>query len=124
MQGAVKIIKVPDGEFPLEVRKAGVGCELPYYSIEELQGHEHKGVITGTPGEIGTYCLVDQEAAIKALEQENPRAGILVRAMGFPHPDSSFVFRRDDVEVIRELVRLIRVYDKMETIHGNPDGLK
>ncbi|WHI46103.1 hypothetical protein [Microbulbifer sp. VAAF005] len=82
----VRIVEVPQGEAPLEIRKSWVGIELPL-AKEGLQNCRTVGVVSGpktilgqlwkllsgnTQGEIG--YLVEGCVAINLLNESNPDA--------------------------------------------------
>jgi hypothetical protein len=96
----IKIISVPEGIGPQEVRQAWVGLQFPCpcFALEcELRRH-------GLPGdpsfEPANSYLVFQSVALKILNVSNPVVGEWWRGRGFPQSERVvFSFHPMEVEV-------------------------
>jgi hypothetical protein len=118
----IKIVAIPDGEAPEEVRRGWLGCILP---CEPECGHVPmyiEGVLSGPKLEKVAGFSVPQEKALAILEQQTPAAAAWFREHGFPRDNKCFRFRREETEVTEtytaeEELALgpIHVYDDMET---------
>ncbi len=109
--GAIKIVAVPSGEAPLQVREAWVGIVLPLALPEKRQGL-NTGVLTGPKMPLtrllwhltGRYSqtvgyLVESAVAISILSQQHPSAAQW-RQQNTPEflkPGRLFMFAADHV---------------------------
>jgi len=121
--GRIRIIKIPHGEAPDEIRQKWVGCVLPCcpYFGHFGKGRQH-GVLTGVASERDWYAFaVPQDQAIAALEQHNPDAATWWKAHGFPRLGMYFCFDEDEAEIVSGVTRQkITVYDNMEAGSWRP----
>lgn len=69
----IRVVSVPDGEAPLEIRRAWVGVEFPALNRTPVAVNG-AGVLTATP--VGTEWgyIVDANVAVTALAATNPAA--------------------------------------------------
>ena len=117
--GWIKVIHIPGGEAPFEVRAAWVGLTLP---CDPYVGHpddgKECGVLTGAPSARTRYGVsVPQAEAIAILEQVDPRAAEWWRAHGFPRGEERFGFAEDEIEILSGVTpqRMIVYDDVMQT---------
>lgn len=119
--GRIRITKVPDGEAPLEIRKAWVGLELPSHPICGYATESGKGVLSNEP--VQNRCEVDvpQREALEILAAKDPQAAAWWNAHGYPQGDRWFSFAREEVEIISGVtMQTVTVYDDMETGRWRP----
>jgi len=119
--GRIKIVKIPGGEAPDEVRAAWVGLVLPCYPIACRA--PRIGVLSGKQrlAEGQWSALVPQEDAIEILGRHKPFAAEWWHEAGFPHPFfNTFTFNMDDVEIVSGVTYqpIVEVTDEMQ---GDPD---
>jgi|GEM_PF-2409638 hypothetical protein len=112
--GWIKIIKIPEGEAPFEVRQAWVGLTLPcepVFGYPKLESPE-RGVVTGQPNQSRrSVFLVPVVSALEILEQSDPEAAQWWRECAFLGGEC-FSFGEDEVEILsgvtrQEVVQLI-----------------
>ncbi len=122
ISGYVKIVKVPNGEAPLDVRKAWVGLVLPCdpylgYPDNDLE----RGILSGKKAARNRCGIsVRQDLAIEILEKERPEAAAWWKANGFPQEAGSrFGFAEEEIEIISGVThsKIIEVTDEMQ---GDP----
>lgn len=105
--GRIKIIKVPDGEAPIELRQALVGLTLPCTPFVGPIGKEH--LFDAVTKEMGSRnrsgFTVPQGEALKILEASNPIAAGRWRAHGLPIDGGYFFFSVDEAKIISGVVR-------------------
>jgi hypothetical protein len=119
--GRIRITKVPDGEAPLEVRKAWVGLELPCGPICGYAAESGKSVLSHEPTPNRYEVDVPQREALEILAAKDPQATAWWYAHGFPQGDDWFNFAREEVEIISGVtMQKVTVYDNMETGHWRP----
>ena len=121
--GRIKIVKVPAGEAPIEVRKAWVGLILP---CDPYLGYpdnaSERGVLTNKKRDRNRCGFsVPQDQAIEILEKEHSEAAAWWKAHGFPQDAGSrFGFAEEEGEIISGVTRqqIIEVTDEMQ---GDPN---
>src|SRR5262245_31416390 len=105
--GRIRIVRVPEGEAPLEIRQAWVGLVLPcdpYLGYPASGGEQ--GVCTGRKSARNRYGFgVPQDQAIAVLDIENPQAAAWWRTQGFPRGDERFCFAEAEAEIISGVQR-------------------
>ena len=99
--GIIKIVKIPQGEMSLEIRKAWLGIEMPCLFIKLCD--KPIGLLSRERlSQCQNSYVVLQEHAIAALEQKRPRIGKVWRESGFPRsPTAAFSFRQDEAVEIK-----------------------
>ncbi len=116
--GRIRIIKIPDGEAPIEIRQAWVGLTLP---CDPYLGYPDKGLERGvlTNEEAPrNRCgfSAPQDEAIAILAQSNPKAATWWKEHGFPQPDQRFGFAEKEAEIVSGVThqRMIEITDEMQ----------
>lgn len=69
----VRVIRVPEGDAPLEIRKQWVGCELPVYKILRENSYGY-GVLSGEPKLLSRGVVIRIDRAIPILAERSPEA--------------------------------------------------
>lgn len=97
----IRIVKVPEGEAPLEVRKKWVGLVLPCLGIN-TKSEKGYGLVSNNPTLIGPYRLlvVPQKEALDILRQSSPEAVRWFEKNGYPEEGMSFGFCENEVQLI------------------------
>lgn len=96
--GSISIVRTPEGEAPLWVRKAWVGIILP---CDPYSGpSEDRGVLSGRNSRARSQFSVPQAEAIGLLESHNKEAAIWWRQQGFPKGDGCFGFSKADAVIL------------------------
>ena len=98
--GYVKVISVPWGEAPLEIRAGWFGLILPVIAIHDMGCF---GVLTNQHWE-GTMCSVPQDEALEVLSKVRPETATWWKERGYPKLSENFCFRTEEVEIIGQLV--------------------
>jgi len=101
--GRIRIICVPDGDAPEEVRTAWKGLTLPAYP-KILEGGGRGGVSGVFSGEADSF-EVPQDAALRVLGEKDPVAACYWISLGFPQKGHSFFFKTTCADVIGESVK-------------------
>lgn len=96
----IKIMTVPVGEPPLEVRKKWVGETLPVILIHD---ESCRGAMSGMPTEARIRYYVEEKEALEILARTHPDAANWWYENGFPHADSLFGFLAEEVQIVGEL---------------------
>ena len=94
----IKIVEVPDGEAPLEVREKWVGAILTCVRVDTM---EHAlGVVSHRPSPSRrNVWIVPQEEAISALEKIAPEAAKWWRENGYPRGGGGFTFGESEAVI-------------------------
>ena len=101
--GSISIVRVPDGEAPLWVRRALVGLILP---CDPFSGPgEDRGVLSGKPSSIRSDFSVPQNEMIGLLECHNAEAARWWKSKGYPKFGECFGFSKADVVVFGGVTR-------------------
>ncbi|MES2985853.1 MAG: hypothetical protein V4686_01855 [Patescibacteria group bacterium] len=117
--GRIKIVRIPRGEAPEDMRIAWVGIRLPCQPfLDVVQGG---GVLTGKK-EVSKWCFVTpQILAIQALSEKNPAAA----AWWYQHcehdMEDNFCFEEDEAEIQDESVRRAVYQELTEEMDGHLD---
>lgn len=125
--GRIRIIKLPDGEAPKEIRKAWIGQTLPCSPILGWIRSEH-GVLSKkeTPERYG--FTVPQVAAIKILSGSDPQAVAYWKSNGFPQLGQYFVFEESEAVIIsgvrKQKIFIVNDLDHPHGFGANCDGCK
>jgi len=102
--GRIRIVRVPAGEAPKEVRQAWVGLVLPCEPIVGFGRGPEYNLLSQTR-RVRTYGFrVPQDLAIEALERVTPEAARWWREHGFPHPNMNFVFCENEAVILYGVV--------------------
>ena len=123
VKGKIRIVTIPCGESPLEIRKMWVGCgELLVHFIHD-EGSQ--GILTGKQGDTKVRYWVDQEEALEILSRVHPDTAEWWYRNGFPKQDRFFGFLEDEVEVVGELeevcpqcIVFLELLDKGDTVYN------
>ncbi|MDO8510070.1 MAG: hypothetical protein Q7S15_00405 [bacterium] len=121
--GRIRIIKIPAGEAPLEVRRAWVGLELP---CDPVCGYPDSGseigVVSKEPLRFNRYGYsVPQAEAIAILVRHAPAAAAWWRDHCFPRAEGTcFGFGEDEAEIISG-VTLQKLTEVPDECMGDPD---
>lgn len=119
--GRVKIVKIPRGEAPENIRAAWVGLELPCYPTAGYIDGVEFGFESGLVRQDSRACvIVPQKEALEVLEKSSPAAAKWWYDRGFPLGFcSNFSFGVDEVALVSgvRLQNLIEVTDEMR---GDP----
>ena len=102
MATSIKIIALPHGEAPLEVRSGWIGCVLP---CETECGHIPAyagGVLSGPSLDKVAGFSVPQAEALAVLETHAPDSAFWFRTHGFPQAEKCFRFKNEEVEVVTQ----------------------
>lgn len=98
--GQIKIIATPEGEAPLEVRKAWVGLILPCHPILGYSEGD-VGALSHKPTERNRRVVnVPQDTAIQILALFDPESAQWWRDLGYPKSGGYFSFGESEIEVI------------------------
>ena len=94
----VRVVRIPAGEAPEEVRKQWVGCSF----VAVYRGSERvRGIMTGAPGLAHDVVAVEAGIAVQTLQQRSREAAQWFREHSRDGPSGNFLFDAADVEVIR-----------------------
>lgn len=115
--GLIKVISIPEGEAPEEIRAAWVGLVLPCYPIEGyLEGEEFE-ILSRKPAAKRRRCVViPQTEALEILEKEHPEAAKWWEDHGFPLQDRpNFSFPSTTLLFVSGVTqqRMIEITDEM-----------
>lgn len=89
--GLIRVVQVPEGKSPLEIRQAWVGVEIPCWFLREA-------------GDFPGYIVADVDA-LNALHAKSPRAAQWFYDQGFPtKPFTLWAFRPEGVQVIKSVM--------------------
>lgn len=106
----IKIVKVPDGEAPEEIRKAWVGLILPCHPDVGHNDDREKGALSCKENARNRYgYAVRQRDAIELLGYKNPAAAQWWKDHGFPQGDDYFSFYHMEVEEIAGTFRHTKI---------------
>lgn len=94
----IKIIAIPPGQAPLEIREAWVGLILP---IAENKSSDtiQMGALGGKPENLGGYD-VETKVAIKELKKKSPKAAKWWESNINPEWAPRLTFKREVCELI------------------------
>jgi hypothetical protein len=97
----IRIMRLPEGEAPIEVRKKWVGLVLPCLGVNTSENRGF-GVVTGKPDGDSAYSrfVVPQKEALDILNQSCPEAADWFKNMGYPKEGMAFGFKVDEAEVV------------------------
>ena len=95
-RGKIRIVSVPAGEAPLEIRQKWVGVEIPTVCFESAT-QDARGVLSKTRQAPVAQYLVLQTAALEALAKHDPAAAAWWQKAGFPVPEKCFGFKPEEV---------------------------
>ena len=97
----IKIIKVPDGEAPEEVRKAWVGLILPLAFTDNIKGYvKEVGLVSQEFLPERDIVAVPGLAAIYILEKNDPDAAKWFIQQGIPKKIRFLTFSIDEVKIL------------------------
>ena len=98
--GIIRIVKIPEGDAPLEIREAWVGLELPCLTKHD-ESKEVKNIISQEIRQPRPNCwYVPQDMALEILEEAAPEAAQWWLEHDYPHPDRFFTFGEDEAELV------------------------
>jgi len=86
----IKIIGIPPGEAPLDIRREWVGLSFPVVG-DEARDMPAYGVITGTPIKTDGY-VVETSVALNELKKKSPLAAAWWKANPYQTPGSCLIF--------------------------------
>lgn len=114
--GRIRIKSLPHGEAPKWVRKEWVGLTLACLP-RLIYGEETQGVLSKKFKPNATFVAdVSQGDAIARLARKSPKAAEWFRKQGFPKRNQGFLFREEEIDIIRGVRRQkLIVADDMET---------
>jgi hypothetical protein len=92
----MEIVKTPDGEAPLEVRKAWVGLTLDFEEVDALE----EGVVSRMLRPARHTVLIKKATAIAALKGHNEIAYRWWMDHYHGQPAGLFSFGRDEVRLV------------------------
>ena len=120
--GLIKIVKVPAGEAPENIRRAWIGLTLPCGSICGYPNQEaERGVVTREKTQQNRRGFqVSQLLAIAILAKHAPSAAQWWRSQGYPKPAEFFHFGADEAEIISGVTQQKNV-EVTEEMRGNPN---
>ncbi len=97
----IKIVQVPDGEAPEEVRRAWVGMVLPCLPLVGYGAHREKGAVSLQENAYNRYgYAVPQKEALEKLAEKHPEAARWWKSQGFPkEADGQDYFSFSEMEV-------------------------
>lgn len=104
VEGNIRIIKVPEGEAPLQVRKKWIGLVLPVVAVSS---HDCREILSNTKVNRGLHYTVPKDLAIVALEQQHPHAANWWKSHSPATEGSALAFYLDEAEVVGELKDLV-----------------
>jgi hypothetical protein len=119
--GRIRIIKIPVGEWPKNIRAAFVGHTLPCLPIlgYPSDGSMKIGVVSGAIQRNRYGFSVPQDQALEILSRRTPNVSLWLRVQGFPMKNQYFGFAEDEAEIISGVTRQNIVEVKDED-HGDP----
>ena len=98
-RGTIRIIAVPAGEAPLEVREKWIGVEIPDASYDPISRGARE-VVSGAPvAPQACFCVLQKDALMALAQKSEAAAGWWVKA-GFPKHEECFSFRKDEAEIV------------------------
>jgi hypothetical protein len=105
--GMIRVVAIPPGEAPADVRAAWVGCVLPLFATTDdpRVSPQRKGVLSGGKEECSSGFTVRVVDAIRALERHDARAARWWRE-NTPHliqPGKLFVYPGDVCELVEDV---------------------
>lgn len=95
----IRIIDIPPGELPEEIRKEWVGLEFPIAEDVFAGNIIQAGAWLGPPSNLGGY-LVEVKVAIKTLNQKNPYVANYWKSSPFFKKIKWFLFKEKVYKVI------------------------
>lgn len=100
----VRVIKVPNGPAPYEVREQWLGEVLPAECNILKEGEEggEKNFLTGDLAPARKYVRVFKDEALRILEKKSPTAAAYFRK-NFPQEHPRLSFGLDEVEIIEKV---------------------
>lgn len=102
--GKIRIVKVPAGEAPLEIREKWVGVEMSCV-FSEKNTNTARGVLTGVEMPQYDAYVVLQSEAIEALREKHPDAAKYWNSVGFPQGETDFFsFQQKEAEVVEPVL--------------------
>lgn len=123
----IKIVKIPDGEAPEEIRQAWVGLVLPAHHVVGYGKwkERERGALSKEFNARNRYGYsVLQKEALDVLEKKHPEAAKWWRAQGFPLSEAGmdhFSFGQFEVEEIAGTFTHQKIVHITEEMQGNPD---
>ncbi len=115
--GRIKVLKTPDGEAPVEIRRAWEGLILPCFPHIGIPTGELSEVLSGNSIENERRgVIVPQGEAISVLMQFDREAAGWWMAHGCGKDDTYFFFFEDEIGIMSGVSEVpMRVLDDMET---------
>lgn len=106
--GSIRVVKIPVGEAPEDIKKAWLLCEsLPCYPILGISEDEHE-ILSRKPVQRPRMTVgVRHDKALEVLEKVAPEAAAWWRSNGFPKPGESFLFGEDEVQILSGVKRQV-----------------
>lgn len=82
---SIQIMNIPEGEAPLDVRKAWVGLVLPAHPFVGYGGTQEKGAVTSSENIRKSYSYsVPQDKALLVLARSDQKAALWWKDHGYP----------------------------------------
>jgi hypothetical protein len=118
----IRIVAVPKGEAPEEIRRLWVDSVLPCGPICGYPPKGEKGVLSGTlSAHTRRGYVVRQERALEVLLQKSPEAFAYWNSLGFPYLDECFHFAEDEAHVAKGSVIYEQIEELTEEMLGEID---
>ena len=97
----IRIVKIPNGEAPLEVREAWVGLELPFLYICN-ESRNCRGADSGLPVDNPRPLVwaVPEKEALETLRSKSPSAAEWFTIRGYPYPRTVFTFGIEEAVLV------------------------
>ncbi len=118
--GRIKIMEIPAGEAPLDIRRAWVGLILPCFpEAGYLDGGAEHCLLSGEKlAEERVVVIVPQDQAIAILLQHDRRAAAYFMAHGCGKEGQYFSFGANEVRIVYGVTVVPRrVFGDLETGH-------
>lgn len=120
--GRIRIIRIPVGEAPDEIKLKWIGLVLPCFPTCGYHEDKEKGVLTDAESDRRRTFSVPQKETLEILAGFHPEAAAWWRAHGFPQdgPNACFGFGEDEADIESGVVyQKIRLWDDFG--EGNPN---
>ena len=99
--GCISIVRIPEGEAPLWVRRAWVGILLP---CDPYSGPgEDRGAMSGQTSDVRSCFGVSQGEAIGLLASHNAEAARWWKRQGYPRDGECFGFSKADAVILGDV---------------------